>query len=363
MYRFTKIYFIVLLLLANTILYAQNDTLIRQESTIVKKIKPIHRIVTKKDSSYKKDSSFIKSNWHKKDSTVIKDTTLKLAMDSIFLKDSLLMSQKKKDSIKTDSIRKSVIKASLMPKDTTTYSSVFGGAYIPINLPSIPLLEQERKPQGKEVAFFILVGIVALLGFTKAIFPKYFANMFSLFFQTSYRKHQSIDQLTNNKLSSLLLNTCFVLTLGLYIDLLFEIKGIMISNFLIVFLYSSLAFIIIYLFKYLFLSFLGWAFNAKEELDSYIFIVFHSNKIVSIVLLPLLFLLAFNGNEIGVVVQMISYFIIGFVFIYRLIVVVSSLSSKLKVNAFHFFLYFCALEILPLLLIEKALFRIIPGSI
>ena len=184
----------------------------------------------------------------KRDTAFTKDTS-QLANDSLRLKDSVLLAQKKIDSLRLDSIKKSQAKLLVNPIDTSSYGGIFGGLYIPINLPTVALLEKERNPQGKDELFYVLVGLVALIAFTKAVFPKYFVNMFSLFFQTTYRQKQAVEQLTNNKVSSILLNVVFIGCLSTYVSLILNYKGLVHISFWLLLAYSLIAITSIYLFK------------------------------------------------------------------------------------------------------------------
>jgi len=338
MILFRKIFFLVCILGVGLLATAQTDSVSPVESTHAIIHKPIKKIV--------KDSSFVKD-------------TVGLAKDSLRTKDSLLLVQKKVDSLRLDSIKKSQVKVLIVPKDTTTYGNIFGGLYIPINLPTVALLEKERNPQGKDELFYVLVGLVALIAFTKVIFPKYFSNMFLLFFQTTYRQKQAIEQLTNNKISSFLLNIAFIICLSTYATLILNTKGLVHINFWMLLLYSTSAIAAIYLFKFIFLSFIGWVFNAKNALESYTFVVFLSNKMVAIVLLPFVFLIAFNSGDFANICLIITYTLLGLALLYRYFVVMSTLRNELHFNVLHFFLYLCGVEILPLLLIYKAVFNLI----
>ena len=355
MFPLKKIFLLFWLVAGSLFAMAQSDTTASPESirTVVAKpiVKPARRDTTTRNSIHRLI----------KDSLPAKDTAL-LARDSLRIKDSLLFVQKRADSIRLDSIRKSLVLLA-NKKDTSTYGSIFGGAYIPINLPWVALLEKERNPEGKEDLFYILIGLVALVAFTKAVFPRYFSNIFSLFFQTSHRQKQAIEQINNSKISSLLLNIAFVACFALYASIIFENKGIFHLKPWILLLYSVIAVAGIYLFKFVFLNFIGWAFNAKDAMESYAFVVFLGNKIAAIVLLPFLFILAFTGGDIAAVGLIVTYCLFGMVLLYRYFVAMGILRNELHLHALHFFLYLCAVEILPLLLIYKAVFNLIATSI
>ncbi len=345
---------------------AQTDTSTAANTIEAKPlVKPIKRVRLRKDSTAsneeKKESLFF--TLKTKDSIRITDTPKSLVKDSLQLRDSMNLVQIKTDSLRVDSIKKAIAKASIKAKDTSTYGIAFGGLFIPINLRALALLEKERNPQGKEELFYVLTSLVALIALARIIFPRYFVNMFSLLFQTSYRQKQAIEQLTNNKISSFMLNIVFIVSLAIYVTLIFDKNQYVSFNFWILFGYCVAALTIIYVFKFVFLHFMGWIFNTEDAMESYSFVVFLSNKIVAIMLLPFIYVLAFTGGEIARVSLVITYFLLGIALFYRFFIVMSSLRTTLKVNPLHFFLYLCGVEILPLLLIYKAVVNFIQTSI
>jgi len=93
----------------------------------------------------------------------------------------------------------------------------------------------------------------------------------------------------------------------------------------------------------------------EEAANSYIFIVFVVNKMMGILLLPFLILLAFTVGNVYYGGLTISWCIVGALLIYRFILTYSAIHNEVKVNPFHFFLYLCAFEIAPLLLVYKGL--------
>jgi hypothetical protein len=76
---------------------------------------------------------------------------------------------------------------------------------------------------------------------------------------------------------------------------------------------------------------------------------------MGVILLPLTILLAFASTEIAAVAATISFGVVTLLFVYRYFVSFGLLRSDLQLNPFHFFLYLCAVEILPMALIYKLL--------
>ena len=157
-------------------------------------------------------------------------------------------------------------------------------------------------------------------------------------------------------LPSLLLNGFFVISSGLYIAFLLQYFKIGHGeNFWLLFLYGTIGISAAYFLKFLGLKLSGWVFNVQEAANSYIFIVFIVNKMIGILLLPILVMLAFTVGDIYSGSVTISLCLIGGLLIYRFILTYAAIHNQVKVNPFHFFLYMCAFEIAPLLLIYKGL--------
>ncbi len=328
---------------------AQTDSSNKVETTAIVKQKPIITVINKPNSvadSLKK---------------IRIDSTKKV--DSLLVVDSLAKIQLVVDSLQKDSITKAVAKAKLPKTDTSTYATILSIPYLPFGGQPEFMIQNEYHPKNKDELFYILAGAIALLAFIKIIFPKYFTNMFGLFFQTTLRSKQTRDQLLQNALASLLMNFLFIACGGIYIALVVQIKGWVSVDFWWLILYSAIILAIIYAIKFAFLQFIGWVFNTKEAANTYIFIVFLSNKIIAVALLPFLLILAFTGGQLAEVAFIISLFFVGGMLLYRYLVSMASVRSDLSINPLHFFLYLCTVEILPLLLIYKVAFNYIGTSI
>ena len=230
----------------------------------------------------------------------------------------------------------------------------FGFKAVPVNFQS----SAYRKVNGKESIFYLLVLLLILFAFLKMAFPKYFGDLFRLFFRTTLKQRQIRDQLMQTPLPSLLLNGFFVVSGGLYISFLIDHYQLNpVDNFWLLFLYCCLGLSAAYFVKFAGLKVSGWLFNIREAADSCIFIVFIVNKMIGILLLPFLVLLAFTTGNIYAVSITLSWCLVAGLLVYRFILIFAAIRNQVKVNPFHFFLYLCAFEIAPLLLIYKALLQ------
>ena len=220
------------------------------------------------------------------------------------------------------------------------------------------LVSEERKPAGKEALFYILMGLLFFFALIKLLFNKYVTNLLGLVFRASLRQKQIREQLLQTPLPSLFLNIFFVIVAGLYIFFLLQhYQAVQTTGFWLLLLYCTLAVGLVYLVKFMVLKFTGWIFNIRDAADTYIFIVFLVNKLLAIFLLPLLIVMTFSLASWGNVLLTLSYFMVVVFFAYRYIVSFAPVRREVKVSQFHFFMYLCAFEIIPLLLIYKVLLR------
>ena len=216
---------------------------------------------------------------------------------------------------------------------------------------------KERRANNEDILFYCLLFIIFFLGITKAGFPKYFNDIFSLSFQATFRQSQTREQISQNQLPGLMLNLLFVLSAGLFIALLAGYNNWSRLPFWKLFLYSSVILSLIYLCKYLFIQFTGWVFNAKAHADGYNFVVFLINKLIGILLVPLTFLIAYTDEPVKKISVTIALCAVVFLFSLRYIISMARLRKNMHITAFHFFIYLCAVEIMPMLIVYKLLFQ------
>lgn len=216
------------------------------------------------------------------------------------------------------------------------------------------LTSEERNKTGKEFLFYLLSTIILLLAFFKVFYAKYFNNIFRVFFNSSLRQNQLTDLLLQAKLPSLIFNTFFVISAGLYAWLLMKHYHLLKESNNYVWIGLSILFIaVIYFGKFISLKFIGWISGMTPAIDQYIFVIFLINKIIGIVLLPFIVLLAFAPASWIIFIIITSFCILGILFLLRYLRSYGLLQNQLKINGFHFLLYIFGMEVLPILLIYK----------
>lgn len=254
-----------------------------------------------------------------------------------------------RDSLRLDSIR---IARENLSFDTLAFN---GNPFYKFAKP-VKVLSSTRQWQGKEPFFYAIIFLLLYFAFVKNNFRRYLTDLFRLFFRTTFRQRQVKEQLMQSPVPSLLMNILFLLSGALFVSLLFRFYHFADRySFWLLFLYCLLGLLIIYLGKFVMLKFWGWLFRVSDAVNTYIFIVFTTNKVIGIVLLPFIIVIAFSTGSINESALILSLIVIGGLFLYRYFLSYVSVRKEIKMGFFHFLLYLVGLEIIPLLLINKLL--------
>ena len=179
-------------------------------------------------------------------------------------------------------------------------------------------------------------------------------RMWKVFINSGFIYRQAKEQMDQQPLFSVLLNLVFVFSssLFLFFGLGWDHEFTGIYRWYI--LFSSFVVIVcIYLFKFIFLRTIGWAFGQKEAFDHYLFIVFLNNKLLGLILLFSSFLLAFSGGPTSKTLFAISLVVIALMFVYRFFLGYKTLLRQTRMGVFSLLLAFFAVELIPSAVVIK----------
>jgi hypothetical protein len=228
----------------------------------------------------------------------------------------------------------------------------------------IHMVVKLKKDDSENTFFYLIAGLVFLLGLIKFIYARYFSNLFRVFFNTSLRQNQLADQLLQSKLPSLFFNAFFIISGGVYIYfLLRQYQFVKESHQWFLLPVCILLLGLIYVVKYSSLKFTGWVTGHSQATDTYVFIIFLIAKITGVILIPFIVLMAFSDAVIASGSVLLSLLLIGFLLLLRFFRSYGLIQNQLKVSRFHFFLYIIGIEIIPLLLIYKGLLLLLSKNL
>jgi len=247
--------------------------------------------------------------------------------------------------------------------DTTVYKKPATSISNEINT-QYPYNIRKNISTEKTIWFYIFSILTLAFALLQLTFPKYFRDLYRLVFRSSFKQRQLREQLLQNPQPSLLLNVFFILNASIYTVVLLQHFGFaLFSDIWIDFLICATFFTIIYTGKYFILYAIGWLFNANQAAITYTFIFFSIQKIIGLLLLPISILFVFANMDMQKIIMVGSIGIVGLLFLYRYIASYNIVRTNIAVSRLHFFIYLCAFEIAPLLLIYKVLLNIVERTI
>jgi len=297
------------------------------------------------------------------DSILFKQTDSNIVKNSyktiIAKADSALVNKEDTILVNKDSLR-----TSLPTHQTTVQKIIKDNKLLNSSGKPFAMVTYPRKQSLQDTLFYVILIVVALLAFFRFFYIRYFNNLFRVFFNTSLRQSQLTDQLLQAKLPSLFFNLIFVVSGGLFIYFLLQYFGwITESSPLTLICICSFGVAAIYLLKFITLKFTGWITGYKEITNTYIFIIFLINKILGILLLPLIIMMAFSIPFLIKVSVLFAILLTALMFLLRFLRSYGLLQHQLKISRPHFFLYIVGIEIVPVLLIYKGLMLLLSKNI
>ncbi len=201
--------------------------------------------------------------------------------------------------------------------------------------------------------YFILL---FLLFTSVAVSQIYFGGLLRGSFQAAVRYPVVVGMFNDNSLvqrqKDIILYTIYFLSIGFFIYIIenrFSLFPFQLTGFFL--FIGNIAFLVILFFARIFvLKLTAHVFNQNRLMDEYLYHSFSLNKLFGILFIPLDFLLVYTNN---IVYEICLYFALMLIIVLFGMKAAKGLvfSIKKQVFSFYLFLYLCALEIVPILLI------------
>ncbi len=222
-------------------------------------------------------------------------------------------------------------------------------------------IEQPRPPADRTADFYLLLSLFLLLGGIRAGYPRYYAGLWQALREGKPDGHGRREA-APTVWPAPLMNLFFAASAGGYLYSLVRLYGGKASGALPPSV--TLALLVagvggVYAVKWGVARLSGWALGIPAVMEGYLYSVFLINRAMGVVLLPFIVLLAFaDGMWVGPLV-VVSAAAVCSLFLLRYLRAWPSLRNFFQHSRFHFFVYFCASEILPLAILTKSATRLL----
>ena len=205
-----------------------------------------------------------------------------------------------------------------------------------------------------------VIGVTGLLLVLFAVLRNSFSKQMQTIIQ-SFFSNRILNNLNkeDNLFTSwpfLLLFIQFGFTIGLFFYLMarhYELSYI--AGDFQFFVTVSLIIVALFAFKIILLRLLGYLFNIQKPVNEYISILYLSYFNISLIFIPLVVAFALSPLKYGVYCIVISFILLAVIFSFQFIRAGVNILSHHRFSKVYLFLYFCALEICPILILIKAI--------
>ncbi len=277
--------------------------------------------------------------------------------------DSVAQAIQVRDEFVSDSIATIYVRPADPSRPDKLIDSLFkkylykGYGFLDLPPASKSILREGRSRQTRDP--WIVVAIIGLLLYT-AIINRIMSKDFESVWQSFYSK-RVLTQVGRedgliNSWTFLTLFLLFGLTFGLflyqlaaYYHVYYSIGGVR--------LFLTLSFIILVLFavKFLILKFIGFVFNINKLVSEYLSVLYLTYFNIAFVFLPVAVCFSLLSAPLIPYILAIALILIVIIFVWQYLRSSVNIISNILFHKFYLFVYLCALEICPILILIKKL--------
>ena len=215
---------------------------------------------------------------------------------------------------------------------------------------------QQLKDSNPDWLFLVLIIVLGVLTYLRVFYRKNFFQIIAACFNNNLTNQIVRDENLLMQRASVMLNVTFSIIAASYIYLVsihydwsLDGMGTGFIRFVFLALLVSAAFTL----KFLILRFCAYLFNLGREMSTYIFNIFIINNLLGIALVPFVALILFGNSIDSAVLIIAAVSIIAIAWLYRIGRGILIAARYPDFSPIYLFLYLCALEIAPLLVLVK----------
>jgi hypothetical protein len=216
----------------------------------------------------------------------------------------------------------------------------------------LPILALKSKASRGFQIFFLLLSLLFLI-FIVNVERSFVRDLWRVISNENYSSlHHRNQRNTMRQILLMMGYTVFIIQAGLFVYnsmRVFNLTGTVLDN-----VWTSIALVLcIYLTRHGVINYLRWLFNNEKELTLFGFDISIFNTMVGLVLVPINVLLIFGPENIHKPLVIIGVIAIVLAYMTRQLRWVLTARQLIANSLFLFFVYLCAVEILPLWAISK----------
>lgn len=211
-------------------------------------------------------------------------------------------------------------------------------------------------PKGQVWVPAVVTLLLILFATLKISFAKQLQTIVQSFFSNRVLNNLNREDNLFTSWPFLLLFVQFGFTVGMFFYLVSQFYHISFPGTGFQFYISiSVLIVVLYILKIVILRLLGYLFNLQKPVNEYVVILYLSYFNLSLVFIPLVIAFALSPLKYGPYYIAVSFVLLCIIFAFQFIRAGVNILSHHRFSKIYLFLYFCALEICPILILIKAI--------
>jgi hypothetical protein len=253
-------------------------------------------------------------------------------------------------------VNKHMIMDSIIKANTVGRSNLINRYKDYVSIPRSKYKFGKPLPKGQLWVLGVVASLLLLFAVLKVSFTKQLQTIIQSFFSNRVLNNLNKEDNLFTSWPFLLLFVQFGFTIGMFFYLVSQFYHLAFSGSGFQFYVSiSVLIVIFYLLKILILRVLGHLFNIQKPVNEYVTILYLSYFNLSLLFIPLVIAFALSPLKYAPIFIAISFILLGTIFAFQFIRAGVNILSHNRFSKVYLFLYFCALEICPILILIKAI--------
>jgi hypothetical protein len=266
-----------------------------------------------------------------------------------------------------DFVSDSLAKLYISPADPSRHSQLVDSllskyAYKGNNFLDLPasstssLREGHQRHTRDQWVIVMIIGLLFYTGILNRGMSKDFESVWQSFYSKRMLTQVSREDGLINSWTFIALFLLFCLTFGLFLYQLAQYYHVYYSTGGVrLFLTLSLDILILFAIKFLVVKFLGFVFNINKLVSEYLSVLYLTYFNIAFVFLPVTVCFCLLTDQLIPYILGIALVLVVIIFIWQYLRSSVTMVSNVSFHKFYLFVYLCALEICPILILIKAL--------
>ncbi len=211
-------------------------------------------------------------------------------------------------------------------------------------------------PKGEVWVLATILVLVIIFALLNQSFSKQLAAIIQSFFSNRALGNLNKEDNLFTSWPFLVLIVQFGFTIGLFLYLAIQFEDLnRVKTGFPFYLSISFSIIGLYVLKIVVLKLMGFIFNIQKPVSEYVSILYLSYFNVALLFMPLVFAFALSPLKYGVYYMVIAMVLVGLIFTIQFIRAGINILTNYRFPKVYLILYFCTLEICPILILIKAI--------